>query len=91
MGLHACLGEQEVPWATVDPYPSSEEEEQASRAAHPEYWAPQLPPPLEVDLGPGEVPFQVLTRVSNRLEVQHACQCCHAPICPIPVPEQHLY
>ncbi|BDA47612.1 Bifunctional peptidase and (3S)-lysyl hydroxylase JMJD7 [Coccomyxa sp. Obi] len=45
----------EVPWATVDPYPSSEEEEPASRAMHPEYWDPQLPPPLEVELGPGKV------------------------------------
>ncbi len=56
-GSACLLWEQEVPWSTVDPYPNAEEEEHASRAAHPEYWDPQLPPPLEVDLGPGEVPL----------------------------------
>ncbi len=39
----------------MDPYPPSDEQMEASKLAHPEYWDPDLPPPLQVVVGPGEV------------------------------------
>ena len=46
---------QEVPWSPVDPYPISAEELEASKAAFPEYWDPELPKALEAAVGEGEV------------------------------------